>query len=55
MLGNLPTCIYFTKICILNNPGANPTIVNYNASAVRFYNATGSLERFRKQKFCHLL
>jgi hypothetical protein len=27
-------------------PGANPTIASYNASAVNFYNATGSLARF---------
>jgi hypothetical protein len=27
-------------------PGANPTIASYNASAVKIYNATGSLVRF---------
>jgi hypothetical protein len=27
-------------------PGANPTIVCYNASAVKIYNATSSLVRF---------
>jgi hypothetical protein len=26
-------------------PGANPTIVIYNASVVNFYNVTGSLAR----------
>jgi hypothetical protein len=29
--------------------GANPTIVIYNASVVNFYNATGSLARFKKK------
>jgi hypothetical protein len=29
-------------------PGANPTIVIYNASVVNFYNAKGSLARFEK-------
>jgi hypothetical protein len=28
------------------NPGANPTTSIYNASVVKFYNATGSLARF---------
>jgi hypothetical protein len=27
-------------------PGANPTTVSYNASAVNFYNATDNLARF---------
>jgi hypothetical protein len=31
-------------------PGANPTIVIYNASVVNFYNATGSLVRFENKK-----
>jgi hypothetical protein len=31
------------------NSGANPTIVYYNASAVNFYNATGSLARFESK------
>jgi hypothetical protein len=30
-------------------PGANPTIVSYNASAVKIYNATGSLVRFENK------
>jgi hypothetical protein len=30
-------------------PGANPTIANYNASVVNFYDATGSLVRFLKK------
>jgi hypothetical protein len=29
-------------------PEANPTIVSYNASAVKFYNAMHSLVRFEK-------
>jgi hypothetical protein len=28
------------------HPGANPTIVSYNASAVKIYNAKSSLVRF---------
>jgi hypothetical protein len=43
---------YVFSMC---NHGANPTIASYNASVVNFYNATGSVERFRKQKFCLLL
>jgi hypothetical protein len=31
--------------------GANPTIAIYNASVVKFYNATGSLGRFEKKIF----
>jgi hypothetical protein len=30
-------------------PGANPTIVSYNASAVKNYNATSSLGRFENK------
>jgi hypothetical protein len=30
------------------NPEANPTIVSYNASAVKINNATSSLVRFQK-------
>jgi hypothetical protein len=30
-------------------PGANPTTVNYNASAVKIYIATSSLERFENK------
>jgi hypothetical protein len=30
-------------------PGANPTIVTYNASVVNFYNAAGSLARFENK------
>jgi hypothetical protein len=30
--------------------GLNPTIVSYNASAVKIYSATGSLVRCEKQK-----
>jgi hypothetical protein len=31
--------------------GANPTIASYNASVVNFYNATGSLARFKNKYF----
>jgi hypothetical protein len=31
------------------NPGANPTIVSYNSSAVKIYNATGSLVHFENK------
>jgi hypothetical protein len=34
---------------IIIMPGANPTIVVYNASVVNFYNATGSLMRFENK------
>jgi hypothetical protein len=30
-------------------PGANPTIVSYNASAVKIYNATSSIVRFENK------
>jgi hypothetical protein len=30
--------------------GPNPTIVSYNTSAVKIYNATGSLLRFENKK-----
>jgi hypothetical protein len=30
-------------------PGANPTIVNYNAGAVEIYNAMNSLARFENK------
>jgi hypothetical protein len=32
-------------------PGANPTIVSYNASAVKNFNATSSLVHFEKNYF----
>jgi hypothetical protein len=32
-------------------PGANPTIVSYNASAVKIYDATSSLVRFGNKKY----
>jgi hypothetical protein len=31
---------------IKSTPGANPTIVSYNASAVNFYHATSNIVRF---------
>jgi hypothetical protein len=36
------------------SPGANPTTSSYNASVVKIYNATGSLERFENKNifFC---
>jgi hypothetical protein len=39
---------------LLFTPGANPTIVSYNASVVNFYNATGSLAHFENKNilFC---
>jgi hypothetical protein len=36
-------------------PGPNPTIVSYNASAVKLYNATGSLLRFENNFFSSTL
>jgi hypothetical protein len=46
----LPT-YYNTDVVVVNSgvvelgPGANPTTVRYNASAVKIYNATSSLCR----------
>jgi hypothetical protein len=41
----------YLKIITLT-PAANPTVTSYNASAVNFYNATGSLHSaFWKQKY----
>jgi hypothetical protein len=37
------------------NTGAIPTIVSYNASDVKIYNATSSLLRFEKQFFSSTL
>jgi hypothetical protein len=34
--------------------GANPTIASYNASVIKFYNATGSLARFENKKISYL-
>jgi hypothetical protein len=31
------------------HPGANRTVVDYNASVVNFYNATGSIARFENK------
>jgi hypothetical protein len=47
----------FVTILLLHNhhkgdlwqPGVNPTIASYNASAVNFYNATGSIARFENK------
>jgi hypothetical protein len=36
------------------HPRANPTIASYNASVVNFYNATGSLARFKNIFFSSL-
>jgi hypothetical protein len=33
------------------NPRANPTIASYNASVVNYYNARGSLARFKNKKY----
>jgi hypothetical protein len=32
-----------------NEPGANPTILGYNAGAVKIYNAMSSLVRFENE------
>jgi hypothetical protein len=37
------------------HPGANPTIASYNASVVNFYNATGSLARFKNKNILFYL
>jgi hypothetical protein len=34
-------------------PGANPTIANYNASVVNFYNTAGSLARFENKNILY--
>jgi hypothetical protein len=36
---------------ITRSPGANPTIASYNASAVKIYNATNTLVRFKNKKY----
>jgi hypothetical protein len=36
-------------IAQLPSPGPNPTIVSYNASVVKIYNATSSLVRFENK------
>jgi hypothetical protein len=36
-------------------PGANPTIVSYNASAVKIYNTTSSLVRFENKNILFFL
>jgi hypothetical protein len=52
LLGHL---VYFLTVWSLlyqekyGNPGANPTIESYNASAIEFYNATGSLVRLENK------
>jgi hypothetical protein len=57
----LPAAIAFTtsasyRFCVLRfaakSTGANPTIESYNASAVKIYNATSSLVRFKDIIFC---
>jgi hypothetical protein len=37
------------------SPGANSTIVSYNAGAVKIHNATSSLGRFENKKYFLLL
>jgi hypothetical protein len=40
----------FKNFCSINTiSGANPMIASYNASIVNFYNATGSLSRFKNK------
>jgi hypothetical protein len=36
-------------------PGANPTIVSYNASVVKVYNTTNSLDRFESKNISFIL
>jgi hypothetical protein len=38
------------KFGLSGHPGANPTIVSYNAIVVKIYNATSSLARFEQIK-----
>jgi hypothetical protein len=35
---------------LISHPGSNPTILSYNASDVKFYNATSSLVHFENKK-----
>jgi hypothetical protein len=57
----LPDLVIFVQ-CRLNSPaisgnpksGPNPTIVSYNASVVKNYNAKGSLVRFWKKNSGHV-
>jgi hypothetical protein len=57
------TIVYYNAGAVLVNsevvgltPGPNPTIVSYNATAVKIYNATSSLVRFEnKNIFCSRL
>jgi hypothetical protein len=44
----------FVLDCCQTFPGANPTIVSHNASALKIYNATSSLVRFETKNifFC---
>jgi hypothetical protein len=39
------TLAYYNASVVVANPGANPTIVSYNASAVKIYNAASRLVR----------
>jgi hypothetical protein len=47
--------IFSIKLPPYTLAGANPTIANYNASVVNFYNATGSLAHFENKKYFILL
>jgi hypothetical protein len=42
--------LFFNYDAVFLHPGADPTIVSYNASAVKIYNDTSSLVRFKKAK-----
>jgi hypothetical protein len=41
--------MYLNSEVVGSAPGANPTIVSYNASAVKIYNATISLVHFENK------
>jgi hypothetical protein len=47
--------MYFFKKLHSGAPEANPTIVSYNASAVKIYNATSSQVRFENKSLFYKL
>jgi hypothetical protein len=40
---------------VIGKPEVNPTIASYSGIVVNFYNATGSLARFKNKKYIILL